>query len=95
VIIGYITGDLSIIATTIPTILVNSSYSRDFEREADAHALKEMDKLGVSTIYMADLFEALAKKSGENNISSSVGDLMASHPLTTERIMYFKKHAHN
>jgi len=94
VIIGYITGDISVIATTIPTILVNSSYSRNFEREADAHALKEMDKLGVSTIYMANLFEALAKKSEESNASSSgIGNLMASHPLTSERILYFRKHA--
>jgi Zn-dependent protease with chaperone function len=94
VIIGYITGDISIIATTIPTILINSSYSRDFEREADAHALKEMEKLGVSTLYMADLFEALAKKSREGEGSSNLVDLMASHPLTSERIMYFRKHAH-
>ena len=93
VIIGYVTGDISVIATTIPTILVNSSYSRDFEREADAHAIKEMEKLGVSTTYMANLFEALAKKSGESNSSSSIGNLMASHPLTSERIMYLKKHA--
>jgi predicted Zn-dependent protease len=74
--------------------LINSSYSRDFEREADAHALKEMKKLGVSTIYMADLFEALAKKTDEEEDSSKVGHLMASHPLTSERIMYFKKYAH-
>ena len=93
VIIGYVTGDISVIATTVPTILVNSSYSRGFEREADEHAIKEMKKLGVSTIYMADLFEALAKKSGEVETSSRIGDLMASHPLTSERIMYFKKHA--
>jgi len=94
VIIGYITGDISIIATTIPTILVNSSYSRDFEREADAHALKEMDKMGVSTIYMANLFEALAKEYEELDSNSSLGNLMASHPLTSDRIEYFKQHAH-
>ena len=93
VIIGYITGDISVIATTVPTILVNSSYSRDFEREADAHALKEMDKMGVSTIYMADLFEALSKEHEELDSNSSIGNLMASHPLTSERIEYFRKHA--
>jgi len=93
VIIGYVTGDISIIASTVPTILVNSSYSRDFEREADAHAVKEMKKMGVSTIYMAELFESLSKKyeSLENN--STVGSLMSSHPLTSERIEYFKSHA--
>ncbi len=95
VIVGYITGDISVIATTIPTVLINSSYSREFEREADAHAVKEMDRLGVSTIYMANLFEALAKKYEDNSSTNSLGDLMASHPLTSERIEYFKKHAKN
>ncbi len=89
VIVGYLTGDISIIATTIPTVLINSSYSREFEREADAHALKEMKKLGVSTLYMANLFEALAKEHGEDN-SSNLTKLIASHPLTSERIDYFK-----
>jgi len=93
VIIGYITGDISVIASTIPTVLVNSSYSRDFEREADAHAIKEMDKMGVSTLYMADLFESLAKEHGGSESNSTMGSLMASHPLTEERIEYFKKHA--
>ena len=93
VIIGYITGDISIIATTIPTVLVNSSYSRDFEREADTHAVKEMDRLGVSTIYMANLFEALAKEHEDLENNSSMGNLMASHPLTSKRIEYFKQHA--
>ena len=93
-IVGYITGDISVLATTIPTVLINSSYSRDFEREADAHALKEMKKMGVSTIYMAHLFEALAKKyEGAEESNSTIGALMASHPLTAERIEFFKSHA--
>jgi len=95
VIVGYITGDISVIATTIPTVLINSSYSREFEREADAHALKELDRLGVSTIYMANLFESLAKEHEDLESNSTVGTLMASHPLTSERIEYFKNHANN
>ena len=94
VIIGYIAGDVSVIATTIPTILVNSSYSREFEREADAHAVKELERLGVSTKYIAKLFEALAKKAGESEDNSSIMGMMASHPLTSERIEYFNSHAH-
>ncbi|MBU1668778.1 M48 family metallopeptidase [bacterium] len=93
VIVGYIAGDVSVIATTIPTILINSSYSREFEREADAHAVKELEKLGVSTKYMARLFEVLAKKAGESENNSSIMGMMASHPLTSERIEYFNSHA--
>lgn len=94
VIVGYLAGDVSVIATTIPTILINSSYSREFEREADAHAVKELDKMGISTKYMVELFEALAKKSDEEEENSTIMSMMASHPLTSERIEYFNSHAH-
>ncbi len=94
VIIGYITGDISVVATTIPTVLINSSYSREFEHEADENAVKEMKRLGVSTIYIANLFEALEKKSESMEESNStLGSLLALHPLTSERIKYFKLHA--
>ena len=88
-IIGYMTGDISLLVTTVPTILISSSYSRDFEREADSYALKELHKIGVSTIYMADLFEELEKESGMDENSSVIG-LISSHPMTEERIEYFR-----
>ena len=89
VIIGYITGDISILATGIPTILINSSYSREFEREADAHAVKELQKMGISTKYIANLFERLAQehKMDEN---STLTQLITTHPMTRERVEYFR-----
>lgn len=93
VIISYITGDISVVASTIPTVLINSSYSREFEHEADENAVKELKRLGVSTIYMANLFEALEKKSKSMDSNSTLGSLLASHPLTSKRIEYFKSHA--
>jgi Zn-dependent protease with chaperone function len=88
-IIGYITGDISILVTTVPTVLISSSYSREFEREADAHAVKELQKMGISPIYMANLFEELAKEYSIDENSSVIG-LISSHPMTNERIEYFK-----
>ena len=93
VIIGYITGDISVVASTIPTVLINSSYSREFEHEADENAVKELKRLGVSTIYIANLFEALEKKSKSRESNTTLDSLFASHPLTSERIEYFKSHA--
>ncbi len=90
-ILGYITGDISILASTIPTILINSSYSREFEHEADVYAVKELKKMKISTKYIATLFEVLEKKhGGEEN--STVMSMFASHPLTSERIDYFKSY---
>ncbi|MCK5854556.1 MAG: M48 family metallopeptidase [Sulfurovaceae bacterium] len=89
VIIGYMTGDISILATGIPTVLINSSYSREFEREADIHAVKELQKMNISTIHIANLFEALAKEHGVGENGSNALELFSSHPLTAERIEYF------
>ncbi|RUM75821.1 MAG: hypothetical protein DSZ11_01485, partial [Sulfurovum sp.] len=77
------------------TILINSSYSREFEREADAHAVKELQKMGISTIYIATLFEALEKEHGveENATTNNALEIFSSHPLTHERIEYFKSFA--
>jgi Zn-dependent protease with chaperone function len=91
-IIGYISGDVSILASTLPTILINSSYSREFEHEADIYAVKELDDMNISTIYIATLFEALEKKSGRDE-NATVMSMFASHPLTSERINYFKSYA--
>jgi len=90
-IIGYITGDISILASTIPTVLINSSYSREFEHEADVYAVKELKKMNTSTKYIATLFEVLDKKYGGEQNSTIIG-MFASHPLTSERIDYFKSY---
>ena len=93
VIIGYITGDISILASTIPTVLINSNYSREFEHEADVYAVQELKKMNISTKYIATLFETLDKKYGEEgNTSSSVMGMFSSHPLTSKRIDYFKSY---
>ena len=91
-IISYITGDISILATAIPTVLINSSYSREFEREADVYAVAKLADINVSTIYIADLFETLAEKYGLESNSTGMA-LISSHPLTHERIKYFKSFA--
>jgi len=90
-ILGYITGDISILVTAIPTVIINSSYSRDYEREADEYAVSELKRLNVSTKYITQLFEELEKenKIDENN---TINSLISSHPITKERIEYFKSH---
>jgi Zn-dependent protease with chaperone function len=88
-IIGYMTGDVSVLVTGIPTILISSSYSRDFEREADAHAMRELQEMNISPLYMANLFESLSQEGGMDE-NSSIAGLITSHPLTRERIEYFK-----
>jgi Zn-dependent protease with chaperone function len=91
VIIGYITGDISVLASTIPTILINSNYSREFEHEADVYAVESLKDMNVSTKYIATLFEALEEKDAEDENSTAMS-MFASHPLTSKRIEFFKSH---
>jgi predicted Zn-dependent protease len=48
--------------------------------------------MNVSTKYIATLFEALEKKSGDDENTTIMG-MFASHPLTSKRIDYFKSYA--
>ncbi len=91
-VIGYATGDLSFIVTTLPTVLVTSSYSRKFESQADHYAKSELKRMGVSSKPLAKLFIRLeesdrAKHKDDNN--SNKFDWMSSHPATKDRIKYF------
>ena len=93
VLIGYITGDVSVIATAVPTILINSSYSREFEHEADVYAVSALQDMNISTQYIANLFETLAKESEDVDDNSTLTGILASHPLTSDRIKFFKSYA--
>ncbi len=91
-IIGYATGDLSFIVTTLPTILVTSSYSREFESQADHYAKSELKRMGVSSKPLALLFirlEELEKKKHKDSNSTDSFDWISSHPATKDRIKYF------
>lgn len=80
-----ITGDVGSImslAAALPTILLNSSYSRDFEREADDFALDYLQRRGISTQALGDILLRMEQSSGGG---SDIPDYLSSHPATRER----------
>jgi len=93
-VVSYFTGDASFIVTTLPTVLITSKYSREFETQADQYAKSEMKRMGLSTKPLAKLFVNIEnyynKKYGDNNSSSSFS-WISSHPVTSKRIEYFNK----
>ncbi len=93
-VISYITGDLSFIATTLPTLAITSRYSREFETQADQYAKRELKRLGISTKPLAKLFinleEFYNKKHKDKNITSYL-DWLSTHPITEKRVEYFMK----
>jgi Zn-dependent protease with chaperone function len=78
-------SSISSIAATAPTVLVNSGYSRDFEREADAFAFDLLDRTGSSPEAFATALEDLTNAIGEKKRGLDFGYL-STHPQTGERI---------
>jgi Zn-dependent protease with chaperone function len=93
-IIATLTGDLvsiTSLAATLPTALVDASFSRAFEREADDAAISWMKSAGVPPRRYAEILGRLqaqlvakhgAGAAGEN----PVRNYLSTHPDTGERI---------
>ncbi len=91
--VSYLSGDVTFLATTIPTILITSKYSRENEREADIYAKSELKRLKISSKPLANIFKELniyVKKRGSKSESSLIS-WVSSHPTTKSRIDYFNK----
>ncbi len=89
-IIAAITGDatsITSLSATVPTVLVETKYSRDFEREADKFALGYLQENGISPRTFADILLRLGQgRAGDRDIP----DFLSSHPGTRERIKAFQ-----
>lgn len=85
-VIALITGDVSQVsqmATILPGILVQSSYSRGFEQQADDDSAKLMLSMGAKPSHLADLLERLeATHCGKTGCAHG---WLGSHPDTDVR----------
>jgi predicted Zn-dependent protease len=79
------------LAVAIPTVLLETGYSRQFEEEADDFAFRRMKEVGLSPRYFADMMKRLeeheqrsqgTKVKGED----SLNDYLSTHPPTQKRI---------
>ena len=104
VIITLLLGDASAlpnIAIALPTFLLESSYSRQHETEADNYALEKMVKAGIDPVYFANMmrkFMLLEKEAGytlENSTDDGVeiNTYLSSHPATQDRIDHALEYA--
>ena len=72
------------LANTLPALLMSSSYSREFEREADDFAIALLKKHKIPAYHLGDALEKLS-----HSHSHSEGDVIKylhTHPPTEERI---------
>ncbi len=84
-----ITGDTSSFAQTaaaLPVLLVSTSYSRDFEREADQFALETMARHGIERQHFANI---LSRIDEAMDGAIDLPGFLSTHPVTIERVQTF------
>ena len=88
-IVSMLVGDVVSITSTaaaLPTMLVNSGYSREFERQADAIAGRYLIQQGVGTGPYRTLLRRLLDQRGDAGPS-----WLSTHPATEDRIEQLKE----
>lgn len=91
---GVALGDASGFIATVPATLTTQSYSRDAEREADAHAALLLHRSGIQPAVMAIFFERLLQNESSQDKGhggSSLPIAISSHPDHAERIRFFRE----
>lgn len=84
-ILGDVNGVMAVVGENVNT-LQSLSYSRDFEREADAEGFKIVTSNAINPKGMVTLFERLQQ--GQN---IEIPEFISSHPITQDRIKNIEK----
>jgi len=98
-IMATLTGDLvsiTSLAATLPTVMMDASYSREFEREADDAAIAWMRSAGVPARRYAEILGRLqaqldARHGTEPGGKNQARNYLSTHPDTGERIRRIMK----
>lgn len=93
--LGDVSGILAIIVDAAP-LLINQSYSRDFESEADEKGLALLEKANINPKGLVTFFEKLIAMEQEQleiiedqdtkDLLEQAQGFLSSHPATTDRI---------
>lgn len=94
-VMAWYVGDVSSLLAIAPTTLLETRYSRDFERRADDFAAKTMALNHMPTSQLADMLEKLERA---HNVKPHANqqwlDYLSSHPATDERIKALRGDRH-
>ena len=80
-------GDVSTLLAAAPVALMQATYSRESETQADTYAIDFIGAAGLRSASVADLFESMQDKNGDTGDS-----VWSSHPHTAERAERFRRH---
>jgi Zn-dependent protease with chaperone function len=87
ILIAAIASDISNVSnllSTLPAVLLDASYSRTMENEADTYALNWLRRNCIAPQHFADILTRISKSTSSNSWFNS-------HPQTEERIIPFTK----
>jgi Zn-dependent protease with chaperone function len=87
-IILSITGDVSSIAAGLPALMINMSYTRELETEADQYALKSLNAACIPAKSFSTILSKLAKSHGDG---LAIPEIISSHPDSKARVVPFDK----
>jgi Zn-dependent protease with chaperone function len=103
-ILAAVTGDVSSVGSGLPAALMQMSYSREHELEADGFALSALQKACLPPKAFADILQRLqnqafgnekptkgetSKKTQAQKRSDGVPEMLSTHPDTLARIQPF------
>ena len=74
-----------LIAVTLPTVLLQTGYSREFETEADDYAFRRLREIGLSPKAFAEMM-LLLEKDHEKKSGGDSRNYFSTHPATAKRI---------
>lgn len=88
-------GDISSLLAAAPTLLLQASYSRDFETRADRFAADTLHRNGIPPSRLADMLKKLEQSQHESSRHEGFEQLLASHPDTEKRIRALNEYEHH
>lgn len=89
IIVAGLTGDISnvtALAATIPTVLMQAKYSRDFEREADDFAFDYLESHNLDSDALSELLIRLEEQALVEVDEHGINAWLSSHPHSEERV---------
>lgn len=86
---GLVIGDFSSVLASLPALLGQAAYARDFEREADREAIAVLQALHLKPSRMVLFFERIEAWHKDKGTGDALPIALASHPANAERKRLF------
>lgn len=88
---AWLFGDFSAVAAGAPALMLGLQYSREMEAAADDYAIKVMRARGLSTVPLAELFEALDDDKQQTRWLDIADNYLSTHLGLSERSERLRK----